>query len=92
VPLKSFLHEWTACCVVNNDSGTHLTTIFFLSNNHRDMDNLNLTFRITTVTLDCEKYLRILEHYQISFLGIEFDLLEKIEIHSHVRNWPICSV
>ncbi len=31
--------------LVNNDSGTHLTTISFLSNNHRDMDNLNFDYQ-----------------------------------------------
>ena len=41
---------------------------------------------------DSEQDFCVFEHYKISILGIEFDLLEKIKIDAHIRNWPICSV
>ena len=41
---------------------------------------------------DSEQHFCVFEHYKISILGFEFDLLEKIKIDAHIRNWPICSV
>src|ERR1700751_2890850 len=41
---------------------------------------------------DSEQHFCVFEHYKISILGFEFDLLEKIKINTHIRNWPICSV
>jgi hypothetical protein len=59
---------------------------------HDLISTIRHVFLIDFVISDSEQDFCILEHYKISILGIEFNLLEKIKINAHVRNGPICSV